>query len=148
MATRRELLKLGAVGAFGLAGMKGGDDDVAPLTAPPTASLLAPPNFPIPFAGVFRRPPELMPFESGFDDGDPARPYARYALTQKLGQAQFVPGLSTTVDHVIMVNGVPWPTMKVKPRIYRFRILVASITRSYQHQLREHGEDHALRGRR
>ena len=279
MATRRELLKLGAVGAFGLAGMKGGDDDVAPPTAPPTASLLAPPNFPIPFAGVFRRPPELMPFESGFDDGDPARPYARYALTQRLGQAQFVPGLNTTVagyngifpgptiratqgtrtevrirnalpargllqrgafdtvthlhgsaslpqydgyandftapgnvknyrypnwqagrtlwyhdhkhhitaqnvysglagfypltdkyeqaqlpqgefdvplmisdamfnadgslgyndrDHdglwgdIIMVNGVPWPTMKVKPRIYRFRVLVASITRSYR----------------
>jgi FtsP/CotA-like multicopper oxidase with cupredoxin domain len=33
---------------------------------------------------------------------------------------------------VIMVNGVPWPTMKVKPRIYRFRVLVASITRSYR----------------
>jgi FtsP/CotA-like multicopper oxidase with cupredoxin domain len=27
---------------------------------------------------------------------------------------------------------VPWPTMKVKPRIYRFRVLVASITRSYR----------------
>ena len=33
---------------------------------------------------------------------------------------------------IIMVNGVPWPTMKVKPRIYRFRVLVASITRSYR----------------
>jgi FtsP/CotA-like multicopper oxidase with cupredoxin domain len=31
-----------------------------------------------------------------------------------------------------MVNGVPWPTMKVKPRIYRFRVLVASISRSYR----------------
>jgi spore coat protein A, manganese oxidase len=33
---------------------------------------------------------------------------------------------------IIMVNGVPWPLMKVKPRIYRFRVLVASITRSYR----------------
>ena len=42
MATRRELWKLGAVGAFGVAGMKGGDDDdvAATPTAPPTASLL------------------------------------------------------------------------------------------------------------
>jgi len=36
---------------------------------------------------------------------------------------------------VNLVNGVPWPTMKVKQRIYRFRILVASILRSYRPQL-------------
>ena len=28
---------------------------------------------------------------------------------------------------IILVNGVPWPTMKVKPRIYRFRVLIGSI---------------------
>jgi len=33
---------------------------------------------------------------------------------------------------VILVNGVPWPVMKVKPRIYRFRFLNASISRSYR----------------
>ena len=33
---------------------------------------------------------------------------------------------------IILVNGVPWPTMKVKPRIYRFRVLIASISRSYR----------------
>ncbi len=33
---------------------------------------------------------------------------------------------------IIMVNGVPWPTMKVKPRIYRFRVMIASIGRSYR----------------
>jgi spore coat protein A, manganese oxidase len=32
---------------------------------------------------------------------------------------------------VILVNGVPWPLMKVEPRKYRFRILNASISRSY-----------------
>ena len=33
---------------------------------------------------------------------------------------------------VILVNGVPWPTMKVNRRIYRFRVLNASISRSYK----------------
>ena len=36
---------------------------------------------------------------------------------------------------VILVNGRPWPVMKVKRRIYRFRVLVASISRSYRFQL-------------
>jgi len=33
---------------------------------------------------------------------------------------------------VICVNGVPWPNMKVYPRKYRFRVLDASISRSYK----------------
>src|SRR6476619_3465342 len=36
---------------------------------------------------------------------------------------------------VILVNGVPWPTMKVKRRRYRFRILNASVSRSYEYGL-------------
>ncbi|WP_033338671.1 multicopper oxidase family protein [Catenuloplanes japonicus] len=36
---------------------------------------------------------------------------------------------------VILVNGVPWPVMKVKRRVYRFRVLNASISRSYRPQL-------------
>ncbi len=36
---------------------------------------------------------------------------------------------------VILVNGRPWPVMRVKRRIYRFRFLVASISRSYRFQL-------------
>src|SRR3712207_2355125 len=36
---------------------------------------------------------------------------------------------------VILVNGVPWPVMKVQRRIYRFRILNASIARSLRPQL-------------
>ncbi|MEV6298538.1 multicopper oxidase domain-containing protein [Actinoplanes sp. NPDC051861] len=36
---------------------------------------------------------------------------------------------------VILVNGVPWPKMRVKPRVYRFRMLVSSISRSYRWQL-------------
>lgn len=33
---------------------------------------------------------------------------------------------------VILVNGQPWPVMQVKRRIYRFRILNASISRSFR----------------
>jgi FtsP/CotA-like multicopper oxidase with cupredoxin domain len=33
---------------------------------------------------------------------------------------------------IVMVNGMPWPYLEVEPRVYRFRILVASIGRSYR----------------
>ena len=33
---------------------------------------------------------------------------------------------------VVLVNGRPWPVMKVQPRVYRFRILNASVSRSYR----------------
>ncbi|GAA4886903.1 multicopper oxidase family protein [Serinicoccus chungangensis] len=33
---------------------------------------------------------------------------------------------------VVLVNGQPWPVMKVKRRVYRFRVLNASISRSYR----------------
>ena len=33
---------------------------------------------------------------------------------------------------VILVNGVPWPNMQVEPRQYRFRILNASVSRSFE----------------
>jgi spore coat protein A, manganese oxidase len=36
---------------------------------------------------------------------------------------------------VILVNGVPWPNMKVEPRKYRFRILNGSISRGYKLRL-------------
>ncbi len=36
---------------------------------------------------------------------------------------------------VILVNGRPWPVMKVERRKYRFRILNASVTRTYEWQL-------------
>jgi len=114
MTTRREILQLGTFGALGLAGMKGGNDKVPAVPAVPliTKSQLAAANMPVPFAGVFRRPPELTPFATGFDDGDPARPFERYALTQMLGRAQFVPGLFTTVAGY---NGIfPGPTIRVR----------------------------------
>ena len=36
---------------------------------------------------------------------------------------------------VVLVNGVPWPNIKVLPRKYRFRVLNASISRGYRLQL-------------
>jgi spore coat protein A, manganese oxidase len=36
---------------------------------------------------------------------------------------------------VILVNGRPWPVMRVKRRVYRFRVLVGSISRSYRFAL-------------
>ncbi len=36
---------------------------------------------------------------------------------------------------VILVNGAPWPVMKVKKRIYRFRMLNASLSRSFRFRL-------------
>jgi spore coat protein A, manganese oxidase len=35
----------------------------------------------------------------------------------------------------VPVNGVPWPTMRVQRRVYRFRFLVGSISRSYRFAL-------------
>jgi spore coat protein A, manganese oxidase len=52
------------------------------------------------------------------------------ALRQKLffdDQAQH-----SVMGEVITVNGVPWPRMEVANRKYRFRVLNASISRSYR----------------
>ena len=68
-------------------------------------------------------------------------PQGEYDVPLMLSDAQFNPDGSLRYDldedkglwgDIIMVNGVPWPTMKVKPRIYRFRVLIASISRSYR----------------
>lgn len=109
MTTRREVLQLGAVGAVGALGLAAVNSGTATASSA-AASQLAPQNTPVPYAGVFRRPPELKPYATGFDGGDPARPFARYAVTQKLGQAQLLPGLSTTVA---AYNGTfPGPTIR------------------------------------
>ena len=108
MTSRREVLQLGAIGAVGAVSALG----MAKMSDPvPTPSRLAPANMPVPYRGVFRRPPELVPYATGFDGGDPKQPFAKFALTQKLGRAKFVPGLSTTVAGY---NGIfPGPTIRV-----------------------------------
>ena len=112
MTSRREVLKLGAVGAALTGVLAGGSEPTPTTTEPISRSQLAPQNTPVPYRGVFRRPPELVPFQRGFDGGDPRRPFERYALTQKLGQARILPGLSTTLAGY---NGIfPGPTIRAK----------------------------------
>jgi spore coat protein A, manganese oxidase len=57
------------------------------------------------------------------------------ALFDLRGQLTLGDDESGLWGNVILVNGRPWPVMKVKRRIYRFRVLVASISRSYRFQL-------------
>ena len=42
---------------------------------------------------------------------------------------------SSVQGDVILVNGRPWPVMQVEPRKYRFRVLNASVSRSYKFAL-------------
>jgi FtsP/CotA-like multicopper oxidase with cupredoxin domain len=52
------------------------------------------------------------------------------------GQLAFLDNLHSGLwGDVILVNGRPWPVMKVQRRTYRFRILNSSISRSYKWRL-------------
>jgi FtsP/CotA-like multicopper oxidase with cupredoxin domain len=105
MPTRRTVLQAGALGALGLAGVALGEASASS----DTVGRLAPKNTPVPFAGVFARPPELAPYQTGIDE---AGPFARFAVTAQLGTARIVPGLSTTVAGY---NGIfPGPTIRAK----------------------------------
>jgi spore coat protein A len=42
---------------------------------------------------------------------------------------------SGAYGNVILVNGAPWPVLKVERRLYRFRILNGSVSRGYMFQL-------------
>ncbi len=109
MPTRRTVLKLSALGALGVAGVRLGDTSAA---ADVKGGRRTRSHTPVPYAGVFARPPELVPYATGFDDGDPTRPYARYAVTAQLGQAHILPGLTTTVAGY---NGIfPGPTVRAR----------------------------------
>ena len=114
MTTRRDVLKIGALGSLTVAGVGLADTSRASETRPPAlASTLAPANTPVPYTGVFRRPPELVPYADRFDDGDPARPFDHYAVTEGWGPATSLPGgLSTPVAGY---NGIfPGPTIRVR----------------------------------
>jgi spore coat protein A, manganese oxidase len=67
-------------------------------------------------------------------------PHGRYDVPMVLKDAMFTSsgqlifddnGASGLFGDVILVNGRPWPAMPVERRKYRFRILNASISRSY-----------------
>jgi spore coat protein A, manganese oxidase len=57
------------------------------------------------------------------------------ALFRANGQLMLGDNESGMWGDVILVNGRPWPVMKVKRRIYRFRFLVATVARSFRFQL-------------
>ena len=60
----------------------------------------------------------------------------RDAMFAKNGQLIYDDNSESGVyGDVILVNGVPWPSMPVEARKYRFRILNASISRSYAWRL-------------
>jgi FtsP/CotA-like multicopper oxidase with cupredoxin domain len=101
--SRRDLLRGAlAIGGGGLIVATGGGAVMA------ASSKLAPKNTPTPYTNLFRRPPVLTPTAAGVDE---LGPFQRYRLTQKLGQASVVPGLTTTVAGY---NGIfPGPTIKV-----------------------------------
>jgi len=84
------------------------------------ASTLSPANTPVLYANLFRRPPVLMPVETG---QDAQGKYAKYRLTQKVGQQNIVPNLLTTVAGY---NGIfPGPTIKV-PQGTRSEVRIAN----------------------
>ncbi len=45
---------------------------------------------------------------------------------------------------VVLVNGRPWPVLRVQRRVYRFRILNASVSRSYRPTLLPQGQLHVV----
>ena len=69
MPTRRTVLQMGALATLGVAGAELGPARADQRSGGPAG---CPRTRRCPFAGVFLRPPELVPFETGFDDGDPA----------------------------------------------------------------------------
>nr|MDQ4007645.1 multicopper oxidase domain-containing protein [Actinomycetota bacterium] len=71
-------------------------------------------------------------------------PQGEFDVPLMVGDAMFARNGAVRFDNssgsglwgdVILVNGVPWPVMKVKRRVYRFRVLNASISRSYRFRL-------------
>jgi spore coat protein A, manganese oxidase len=76
-------------------------------------------------------------------------PKGRYDVPLIIGDAKFAQDGSLLWDDddhnslfgdVIIVNGKPWPTMKVERRKYRFRILNACLSRGFRLQL-SNGQD-------
>ncbi|HEY0000777.1 MAG TPA: multicopper oxidase domain-containing protein [Actinoplanes sp.] len=100
---RRNLLKGAlAIGGGGLIVATAGGEVMA------KSSGLSSKNMPTPYTSMFRRPPILKPVAEGVDEQGP---WQHYRLTQKFGQANILPGLTTTIAGF---NGIfPGPTIKV-----------------------------------
>jgi FtsP/CotA-like multicopper oxidase with cupredoxin domain len=117
-ASRRDVLKIGGLGALGAAGAI-----ALPFGAglgARSASLLDESRMPVPFRSPFVRPPVLRPRRSV--RGRDGVWTDHYSLTMRRGRAELLPGLTTTV---FGYNGIaPGPTIKVRRgrrSIVRFR---------------------------
>jgi FtsP/CotA-like multicopper oxidase with cupredoxin domain len=71
-------------------------------------------------------------------------PQGRYDVPLTIGDAMFAADGSLAYSDrnhsglwgdVVLVNGVPWPYMEVQRRVYRFRILAATLSRSFNFRL-------------
>jgi FtsP/CotA-like multicopper oxidase with cupredoxin domain len=91
---------------------------------------------------------ELLPTYAGAED-----PRSEFDVAITLSDMMFQADGSQLYDDrthsglwgdVVLVNGRPWPRMKVKRRIYRFRVLNASISRSYKPTLSPAGQMHMV----
>jgi spore coat protein A len=112
MTTRREVLAMGAIGSLALPGLALTTDSAR---AVPTAlTPLSTPSqiLPVPYAAVFRRPPVLLPYQTG---EDAAGRFERYAVTERIGRQRILPGVDTTVAGF---NGIfPGPTIPAKQNV-------------------------------
>jgi FtsP/CotA-like multicopper oxidase with cupredoxin domain len=107
-ASRRDVLKIGGLGALGAAGLAtlpwGGTLDAK------SASELSASRLPQPFRTRFVRPPVLRPYKSLRDRDGEWTDY--FSLTERVSQAEIVPGLRSLV---YSYNGaMPGPTIKVR----------------------------------
>ncbi len=71
-------------------------------------------------------------------------PQGEFDVALTVDDAQFAADGRLMFDHrensgvwgdVIIVNGAPWPVMRVEPRIYRFRLLNICVSRSFRFRL-------------
>ena len=71
-------------------------------------------------------------------------PQGEFDVALTVDDAQFAADGRLMFDHrensgvwgdVIMMNGAPWPVMRVEPRIYRFRLLNICVSRSFRFRL-------------
>ncbi len=102
---RRDVLKLGAVGAAGVAAVAVPIGQGAHAKA---ASTLAPGSMPVPFTSAFQRPPVLRPYGEEYD---PQGKILLYSLTAKEATAELIPGFTSKIW---AYNGIfPGPTISI-----------------------------------
>jgi spore coat protein A len=112
MPSRREVLSLGAIGSLAIPALAAAADPaaIAPRALAPGDTLSQ--TTAKPYNGVFRRPPVLLPYQTG---QDALGRYERYAVTERVGSQRMIPGVDTRVAGF---NGIfPGPTIPAKQNV-------------------------------